>query len=341
MTLNLQKVPTIISTVSVELLRDLLQALDTLSGPVQVRGFLTEAGISPELARQPHARITHEQLVRLYQVAATQTGDEMMGLWSRPVRSGALKVICRSVRDANSVGAALYRFTQVWNLILDDYALNLLPRGERFGLMLTPRRPAPTVNRFGHMLMLKLAHGVVSWLVGHEVTLRSVRFAFGRPLFAEDYRVLFPAHVEYDMPCSMLEFEPELASQRFQRPYSDLKPFLERAPRDWIFTTYREHALAMKLHDYLSQSGNEFRSLKETARAFHMSPRTLIRRLAAEDTSFQAIKDALRRDHAIYALINTDTPLEQIAANLGFSSVSVFHRAFKHWTGNTPGEYRR
>ncbi len=329
------------STVSVELLRDLLLALQKICDDIRLRTFLSEAGISPELAVRRHARITHEQLVRFYQIAATSTGDEMMGLWSRPIRTGALKVICRSVRDASSVGVALYRFTQVWNLMLDDYRLEMLPRDGPFGLQLVPRETQPAVNRFGHMLMLKLAHGVVSWLVAHEVPVRHVAFAFPRPDFAEDYRILFPAEVEYDAPCSTIHFDNELAEQRFERPYSDLRPFLERAPRDWIFTTYKEHTLSMKVRDFLSHADRVNLSLRETAAAFHMSPRTLIRRLAAEHTSFQGIKDALRRDFAIFELINTDKSLEDIAYDHGFASVSIFHRAFKRWTGNTPGEYRR
>ncbi|NYT86361.1 AraC family transcriptional regulator [Pollutimonas harenae] len=329
------------STVSVELLRDLLLALQGICDEARLRGFLAEAGIFPELVARKHARITHEQLVRFYQIAAGETGDEMMGLWSRPIRTGALKVICRSVRDASSVAVALYRFTQVWNLMLDDYQLVLTPEAGSFGVSLLPRHAGSEVNRFGHMLMLKLAHGVVSWLVGHEVPLRHVRFTFSRPDFAEDYRVLFPAEVEYEAPCSTIHFHCELAERRFERPYADLRPFLLRAPRDWIFTTYKEHTLSMKVRGFLSNASRGNPSLKETAQAFHISPRTLIRRLAAEHTSFQGIKDALRRDVAIFELINTNKSLDSIADDHGFASVSIFHRAFKRWTGNTPGEYRR
>ena len=31
----------------------------------------------------------------------------------------------------------------------------------------------------------------------------------------------------------------------------------------------------------------------------------------------------------------------EIAERLGFSEPSTFHRAFKKWTGVSPGEYRR
>lgn len=340
----------ITSTVSVELLRDLLLALEKICDAARLNDFLVRAGISPDLARRKHARITHEQLVRLYQLAAVETGDEMMGLWSRPVRTGALKVLCRSVHNATSVASAMYRFTQVWNLILDDYRLTLNQDAVSFSISLVPR-PATSahaqeendaaVNRFGHMLMLKLAHGVVSWLMGYEVTLYRVTFAFSRPDFAEDYRVLFPAVVDYDADCSTICFHADLAEQRFKRPYADLRPFLERAPRDWIFTTYQEHVLSMKVREFLSNASRLNYSLIQTAAEFHVSPRTLIRRLATEHTSFQAIKDGLRRDFAIFDLINSSKSLDEIAHDYGFASASAFHRAFRRWTGNTPGDYRR
>ena len=342
--------PSITSTVSIELLRDLLDALERLCGIERLCDLLERAGISTELAWRRHGRITHEQLVRLYHGAAVETGDEMMGLWSRPIRTGALKVLCINVRDARSVGAALYRFTQTWNLLLDDYELNLHSTENTFGLRLSPRRnkgvstsdePSPDVNRFGHTLMLKLAHGVVSWLVGHEVPLRHVAFAFPRPSFAEDFRVLFPIPVEYGADCSTIHFHTELAEQRFERSYADLRLFLERAPRDWIFTTYKEHTLSMKVKEFLGAPGQLNASLRDVSRALHMSPRTMIRRLVAEDTSFQGIKDALRRDFAISELVNSEKALDDIAHDQGFASVSAFHRAFKSWTGNTPGDYRR
>jgi AraC-like DNA-binding protein len=54
------------------------------------------------------------------------------------------------------------------------------------------------------------------------------------------------------------------------------------------------------------------------ARALHMSPRTLQRRLADEARS-----------------------LTEIAFSLGFSDLATFSRAFKRWTGKPPGQWRR
>ena len=80
--------------------------------------------------------------------------------------------------------------------------------------------------------------------------------------------------------------------------------------------------------------------LPDAARALKMTARTLNRRLKEEGTSFQDIKDALRRDIAILALQQGATSIEQIAYDTGFSAPANFHRAFRKWTNRTPGSYR-
>ena len=77
------------------------------------------------------------------------------------------------------------------------------------------------------------------------------------------------------------------------------------------------------------------------ARRLQCSPRTLHRRLLEEGSSFQAIKDALRRDLAIDRLAKSRQGLAQLATELGFADTAAFYRAFVRWTGVAPAHYRR
>lgn len=328
----------ILPTVSRAFLEDWLVALRTYCPPQQLAGFLDQIGLASTV--RPHARVTHDQIVRLYQLVAVETGDEMMGLWSRRIRSGALKHLCASMRGASSLSAALYRFASFWTLLLDDYSIALESEGDTLRVVLLPRG-TEDAQRFGHMLLLKLAHGTASWLTGRELPLRDVSFVFERPDFAEDYPILFPAPIRFGQTQSSISFDAQLGGLQVSRSDAEMQDFLIRAPRDWIFTSFREHAFPLRVRELLLLSDRLEYHLGDAAQALNLTPRTLIRRLDSEGASFQGIKDGLRRDIAIRDLSHGIKSIDEISHDIGFASAANFHRAFKRWTGVTPGAYRR
>jgi AraC-like DNA-binding protein len=80
--------------------------------------------------------------------------------------------------------------------------------------------------------------------------------------------------------------------------------------------------------------------LTAVAQALHVSPRTLRRRLHERGATFHELASAARRAEAARLLRNSVLTLEQVAAQLGYSDAGNFCRAFKRWTGRTPGEFR-
>ena len=69
--------------------------------------------------------------------------------------------------------------------------------------------------------------------------------------------------------------------------------------------------------------------------------RNLQRRLRAEGTSFFDIRDEVRRQIAQNLLRDSDGSLAEIAQRLGYSDACNFSRAFRRWTGISPGRYRQ
>lgn len=332
--------PTLYSTVSSQFVADWLSALRPICSDTLYLSLLQQSDLVPDLDHTA-ARVTLDQIVSLYQIAAVETGDEMMGLWDRPIRARALQHLLTSVREATSLASALYRFSTFWNLLLDDYQFDLIETDTALLSLALKPQGDQTPQRFGHMLILKLAHGLVSWLARHEVPIGSVSFAFERPPFDEDYAVIFPAPVHFDRPTTSITFDAAVLGPVEARSTADLDLFLKNAPRDWIFTRSREHTQSLRVRKYLGQVDWADANLTKAAQAMHMTPRTLIRKLEADGTSFQAIKDALRRDIAIRHLHTGRQSIEAIAHEVGFSSAANFHRAFQRWTGNTPSSYRR
>jgi AraC-like DNA-binding protein len=71
------------------------------------------------------------------------------------------------------------------------------------------------------------------------------------------------------------------------------------------------------------------------------APTTLKRRLIAEGSTYQSIKNAVRRDSAIYHLAEGEMSIDDIALAAGFADPPSFFRAFKRWTGTSPRAYMR
>jgi AraC-like DNA-binding protein len=74
------------------------------------------------------------------------------------------------------------------------------------------------------------------------------------------------------------------------------------------------------------------------ARQLGCSRQTLYRRLKAEGLTFEQLLDGVRRRVSLQ-LLGEGRPIKEIAYRVGFSEPSAFSRAFKRWTGSSPGKF--
>jgi len=81
-------------------------------------------------------------------------------------------------------------------------------------------------------------------------------------------------------------------------------------------------------------------SLDDVARRVGLGPRTLIRRLAAEGTSFMQLREDARYLIASQLLETTHMLASDIAERIGYANPSAFTRAFLRWTGSGPADWR-
>lgn len=80
---------------------------------------------------------------------------------------------------------------------------------------------------------------------------------------------------------------------------------------------------------------------ERVAAELHMHPRTLHRRLRAEGTCFEQIKDGVRRDVALGHLRAGGLSLQRIAEKVGYAEHSVLTRSCSRWFSASPREVRR
>ncbi|WP_298649339.1 AraC family transcriptional regulator [uncultured Tistrella sp.] len=80
--------------------------------------------------------------------------------------------------------------------------------------------------------------------------------------------------------------------------------------------------------------------LVSAARRLALSERSLRRRLAAAGTSFRQRRDMALAERA-QRLLAEGVPVERVAGELGYADAAAFTRAFRRWTGETPGRFAR
>lgn len=328
------------ATVSARVLHEMLHALRGSRGKDAAARALAGAAIPRPLLHRPGARITRQQYGALYRAIAAALDDEMLGLWSRPIRSGTLKYLMLSLLDAPTVLVALNRFVRFWNLLLDDYRLQLSTSKDTVAVALLERTPDTEVRPLGHALMMKLVHGIVSWLLGRDIALPRAEFRFPQPRHVEDYVFMFPGEVGFDAAATGICLAYQDCASPFKREKHELWAFLKSAPEDWVFRQAEGGTVAARARAHLEPTLSRPATIDGLASALHMSVRTLNRRFAEEGTHFQQVKDGLRRDVAVHRLTHSNTPVAALAFELGFADATGFCRAFRHWTGSSPLEYR-
>ncbi|MEL7108675.1 MAG: AraC family transcriptional regulator [Pseudomonadota bacterium] len=120
-----------------------------------------------------------------------------------------------------------------------------------------------------------------------------------------------------------------------------ISQFFDRHLEQELAALSEEVGLEQRIRITVSQMLSEgVPTLSDVAVSLGIGVRTLQRRLAEKEQSYQGLVDLARRELAQQLLRETAYSLAEIAFLTGFSEQSAFTRAFKRWSGQTPRSYR-
>ncbi|GAU70446.1 putative AraC family transcriptional regulator [Streptomyces sp. NBRC 110611] len=313
--------------------------------------LLQTARIPPLLLADDRARVTAEQFTRLVRALYRATGDEFLGLGPQPSRRGTFAMMCHACLGCPDLGSALDRAARFYRLFPGgpDMAVETLPApGDAGAAAVFAVRTDLCRYDEGDFLsecLLVIWHRLSSWLVGRRIPLRWATFAYPAPPHASEYDTLFGCPVYFGAGRTAAGWDARWLAAPVVRDEAALAALLRRAPADLLSrrdygTTVAEQVRRTLVQALRAGPPARLPEAGEVAARLAVSPATLRRRLHAEGTSYQRLKDAVRRDAAIASLAAGQEPVAELAARIGFSEDTAFHRAFRRWTGTTPGAYR-
>lgn len=303
--------------------------------------LLRAVDLSPSLLQAPQARVSARQFGALWRLIAQTLDDEFFGQDSRRMKVGSFAMLCHTVVHCENLAQALERSVRFYGLIFDDIDLSLAVEGAKAKIVLRERSMgAPRI--FAHETLLMLLHGVACWLVGRRIAIDCAHFGYPEPPHSAEYRLMYSANLRFDGEQTTVEFDARSLALPVVQDERSVEEFLRHAPENILLKYKNADSLGARIRRRLRQSlPADLPEFDALASEMHMTPVTMRRRLHEEGATYQAIKDQLRRDLAIDYLSHSRRSVLDIALQLGFRERSAFHRAFRKWTGASPGEFRR
>jgi len=313
------------------------------SAPETLQRLLISSGINPQLVGNAERRVHIDQVARLFKSVQVELNDEFMGFSRTSCRLGAFKTMCDLVKQCQTLGELLQKGIDFYHLLSDDITMGLSVAGGRATFSIVHRSPALDPDHFLREFLLVIWHRFPSWYLGDAIRLRETHFSFERPAHHSELQVMFPGILRYEHECDALVIDAHYLERPLIRSQSEVDFYARNAPADVMTIPGVDNSLERQIErivESVSPGRLVFPKIEEIAEKLGVAPQTLYRKLKTEGTSYQKIKDDIRRERAIRHLVDDGMSVEQVSDIVGFSEARSFTRAFRYWTGMSPRRYK-
>ncbi len=328
--------------------RTLLDAVrDSAARPAAPDRVLAAAGLPAGVLADSAGRLPHDAVSAIWLAAQRLTGDSHLGLHvGEQVRPGSFDALGHLLMSCDSLREAAVQADRFAPLVGGGGRFVARPEGDDLRLLYLPFDPDWPCRRQRVEAVLAATLTFTRWLCGRAVAPLQVRFHHAAPDSLAEHRRIFAAPLVFDADDDSLL----LAAEVLALPVRQASPGLKSMLADYAHHTLARldagapgDAFLLRLADCLRGllAAGATANVDSAAASLGLAPRTLQRRLAERQTSFQAEIAALRCAMAKDLLRDPQRSMAAIAARLGFADVANFHRAFKSWTGVTPAQWRR
>ncbi|HUL05643.1 MAG TPA: AraC family transcriptional regulator ligand-binding domain-containing protein [Candidatus Acidoferrum sp.] len=277
----------------------------------------------------------------LLDFGAAQTRDACFGLR----RGGEFRlkdggVLAYLASCAETLGDALTYYQRYASIVCSGFAIELERGDGGVGLVLHVADPSWARSR--HLSEFTAARTLSAWraVTGTRLQPLAVQFTHVAAAPLAECRRLLGCGVAFGERADAIRLSAEALALRIPTADSRLGAIL-RSYADGLLKQVRakgRDSLTDKAAAIIGQrlSSGEV-SLRDVARRLHLSERTLRRRLREAGVTFSELVSRVRRDLADDWLRRTDFNVKHISYLLGYSDAAAFSRAYKRWTGRSPG----
>jgi AraC-like DNA-binding protein len=308
---------------------------------IETADLLEQAEIAREFLEDPDARIPADKVLGIWDALRERTGDPTLQLAApATLPFGAYRVIDYIVAASETVGEGIERFARFFGLIAEGVTLRICRDGNGHRLCLTTAEgravPPVYVDYVFAALVTRIRMRIRPGLRVRRVELRRPE-----PPATAPYTRVFDAPVHFDAPADQLCFDADEWNATTEGADAALARLLEEHARVLARRVTSASGFRADVEKAIASTPGAAGSAADVAGTLNVSVRTLQRKLVENGTTFREVSDTVRRRLAEGYLANATVSIAEVAFLLGFSDQSSFNRAFRRWTGESPGRWRR
>lgn len=308
-----------------------------------LRPFLDEVGISPDIFHDPEYDCPLAKHVELFEIAARKLNRPSLGLnCGKQLLSSDFGLMGQAIRSQETIGDMISWIEKYMVIHQQATSVSHQLYDGKLAICYQIDDPAIINKRQDSEFSLALTHALVLELTEEKPSPIRVDFSHEKPVNIEEHLDFFKCPVHFNQPKNRIVYKAHLFNSKLETCnyaiLNALKSYIEelhklRSPTS-TFITQMDIVISRQL-------GNGGTNLPRVASEMAMSARTLQRRLADLDIHFGDHVEDLKQSIALHYIVDEKFSLTEIALFLGYSEASSFSRAFKRWTGLTPGQYRK
>jgi AraC-like DNA-binding protein len=296
-------------------------------------------GISKDDFNNSEKRISHKTVNALWKKAEELISDPCYGLSAAKIwRPSDLGVLGYAWLASSSLRTALNRLSRYLRIATDLLALSLSEQDDSLVLEFDFKdNKTPFIPQIDGPMAIVLEMCRINYI--DPLNPLSVSLTHSANTCQSEYYAYYRCPINFDQSVNTIV----LPLDAIDKTLPSSNPYLAQL-HDQIMIKYlsildKESIIdqTKKIIAEILPSGEL--SDQKVADELHLSSRSLQRRLNDNDTTFKQLLRSVREELAYEFLLNKDYSLSEIAFQLGFSEQSSFTRAFKHWTGQTPGKF--
>ncbi|HEX6135392.1 MAG TPA: AraC family transcriptional regulator [Longimicrobiales bacterium] len=309
---------------------------------IETADLLVAVGLTRESLEDPDSRIPGPTVLGIWNALRERTADPALQLAApTSLPFGAYRIIDYLVGASATVGEGISRFARFFSLIADAVVLSVNGTDDEHCLSLGTASGGPIAPVYVDYVFAALVSRI-RMRIRSNLEVRRVELRQSEPRASAVYGEVFRAPVRFGAGADRLCFSGEEWDSPMESADATLARLLEEHAR--ILARRIPHAAAgfrAEVQKTIAAAPLERGSAEDVARALHVSVRTLQRKLVATGTTFREVSDTVRGQLAEEYLTDPGVSIAEVAFLLGFSDQSSFNRAFRRWTGESPGRWRR